>query len=172
VPRHPLVARLLPRLLYQLVPAALVTVVGVLTLSNLSKAPETVPTAGAVQTAITTEAVFTALPREAAEPKPVPARTVVAAKPVAPMPPRKPESAPRQVASAPAPLPTVQIPEQPQVAAAAPAPDTSIMGRLRSATSMVTQAPRWAAQSVAGWFQDSAPPRPPAVVPQNFQAAM
>jgi outer membrane biosynthesis protein TonB len=168
--RHPLVARLG----YQLVPAALVTVVGVMTLSNLAKTPDPASVAP-VQTAITTEAVFTATPHEAETPtvKSI-ARPAAVQKPVvaasAPQPPRKPEPAPRQVASAPAPLPTVQIPEQPQAAAAES--DTSVLGRLRSATTSVTQMPRWAAQSVSGWFQVAPPPRPPAAVPQNFQAAM
>jgi hypothetical protein len=171
---HPLVARLLPRLAYQLVPAVLVTVVGVLALSSLTRTPDAPPVAAPAQTAITTEAVFTATPREAeVPPAKIASRPTVNPKPVAadsaPLPPRKPE--PRQIASAPAPLPTVQIVAPPQVAAAAPS-DISMMGRLRSATASVTQVPQWAARSVAGWFQDSAPPRPPAAVPQDFQAAM
>jgi hypothetical protein len=175
--RHPLVARLLPRLAYQLVPAVLVTVVGALVLSSLARSPDSPPVAAPAQTAITAEAVFTATPREAeAPPAKIASRPIVNPKPVAansaPLPPRKPEPAPRQLASAPAPLPTVQIAEPPQVAAAAPGSDNSMMGRLRSATASVTQVPQWAARSVAGWFQDSAPPRPPATVPQNFQAAM
>jgi hypothetical protein len=172
--RHPLVARLLPRLAYQLVPAVLVTAVGVLALSSLTRTPDGPPVAAPAQTAITTEAVFTATPREAEAP-PAKVASRPAVKPIAansaPLPPRKPEPAPRQMVSVPAPLPTVQIAEPPQAAAAAPS-DTSMMGRLRSATASVTQVPQWAARSVAGWFQDSAPPRPPAAVPQDFQAAM
>jgi hypothetical protein len=168
--RHPLFSRLA----YQLVPAVLVTAVGVLALSSLTRTPDAPPVAAPTQTAITTEAVFTATPREVeAPPAKIAARPTV--KPVAaigaPLPPRKPEPAQRQMASAPAPLPTVQIAEPPQVAATAPS-DTSMMGRLRSATASVTQVPQWAARSVAGWIQDSAPPRPPAAVPQDFQAAM
>jgi len=88
----------------------------------------------------------------------------------APLPPRKAEPAPqRQTASAPAPLPTVEIAEP---APAPPAEDTSMMGRLRSATMNVVQAPQRAARSMAGWFQPSEPPRPPGAVPQNFQAQM
>jgi len=175
VSRHPLVARLLPRLATQLAPAALVTVVGALVLGNLARtsdsAPPTTP-----PSAITAEAVFTATPREAEAPAEKPAATArpaVAAKPAAPPnPPRKPESAPRQVASAPAPLPTVEIAEPPKVAAAEAQPDTSVLGRLRGATTSVVQAPQWAARSVASWFRPAEPPRPPATVPQNFQAAM
>jgi hypothetical protein len=175
--RHPLVARLLPRLAYQLVPAVLVTALGVLALSSLTRTPDGPPVAAPAQTAIATEAVFTATPRED-EPPPakIASRPTVNPKPVAansaPLPPHKPEPASRQIASAPAPLPTVQIAAPPQVMAAAPSNDTSMMGRLRSATASVTQVPQWAARSVAGWFQDSAPPRPPAAVPQDFQAAM
>ena len=61
---NPLAARLLPRLLYQLVPAALVTTVGVLLLSNLAKAPDAPPAAAPVETAINAEAVFKIVPRE------------------------------------------------------------------------------------------------------------
>ena len=169
--------RFFPGSLYQLVPAVLVTAVGVLALSSLARTPDAPPVAAPAQTAITAEAVFTATPREVeAPPAKIASRPTVNPKPVAansaPLPPRKPEPAPRQMASVPAPLPTVQIAEPPQVAAAAPSNDTSMMGRLRSATASVTQVPQWAARSVAGWFQDSAPPRPPAAVPQNFQAAM
>jgi len=178
VSHHPLVARLLPRLATQLVPAALVTVVGALVLGNLARTSESTPTAAApVQTAITAEAVFTATPREAAAP-PVetPAATprpMLAAKPTTtPTPPRKLDPAPRQVASAPVTLPTVEVIEPPKVAAAEPQPDPSMMGRLRSATASVIQAPRWAAQSMASWFREAEPPRPPATVPQNFQASM
>ena len=82
-----------------------------------------------------------------------------------------PEPAPpRQIASAPAPLPTMQIAEPAEPTP--PSEDTSMMGRLRSATISVVQAPQRAARSMAGWFQPSEPPRPPGAVPQNFQAQM
>ena len=51
--KNPLVARLLPRLVYQLVPAVLVTAVGALLLSNLGKVSAT-PPAVPVETAIST----------------------------------------------------------------------------------------------------------------------
>jgi hypothetical protein len=170
--RHPFVVRLAT----QLVPAVLVTVVGVVALSNLARMPDAAPAEAPAQTAIATEAVFTAVPREsvdepaqAASPRPAGAPKGAHA---TPLPPRKPEIAPRQLASAPAPLPVVQPPEQPQVVAEPAGSDRSMIGTLRSATSTVMQAPRWAARSVTGWFQESAPPRPPASVPQNYQAAM
>jgi hypothetical protein len=171
---NPLVARLI----YQLVPAVLVTSVGVLLLSNLAKAPDT-PATAPVETAIETEAVFKIMPREVVEAPASPTKAAASRaanpKPVAsltPMPPRKPPSeSPSQAAGAPAPLPTVQIPAQPQTAAAPT--DNTVMGKLRSTTAAVQRIPQWAAGSVAGWFSADAPPRPPAPVPtQNFQATM
>jgi hypothetical protein len=192
---QPLVARLLPRLLYQLVPAALVTTVGVLLLSNLARVSDTPPVPAAVETAINAEAVFKIMPREPVEEAPAEAKAdakrLAAARAAAnPKPPvagtvtptsRKAvneAAAPRQVAGVVAPLPIVQIPEQPiaqvpeQPAAAAPDSDNTVMGKLRSASTAVQRIPQWATRSVAGWFSaDTPPPRPPAPVPaQNFQA--
>jgi hypothetical protein len=181
---NPFTARLLSRLVTQLVPAALVTGVGILLLSNLAKAPDTTPVATPVETAINAEAVFkitprepeeapaakTAAPRVTAAPKQTAVNTV--------LPPRKPASerqvaTERQVASVPAPLPTVQIPAQPQVTASTATEDHSVMGKLRNATATVQRIPQWTARSVAGWFSAEVPPRPPAPVPaQNFQASM
>jgi hypothetical protein len=182
---NPFTARLFSRLVTQLVPAALVTGVGILLLSNLTKTPDTTPVAASVETAINAEAVFKVTPREpeeapaaknaapsaapriAAAPKQVPGSTVTTA-----LPPRRPASD-KQIASAPAPLPTVQIPVQPEAAPTAAVEDTSMMGRLRNATASVQRIPQWTARSVAGWFAVEAPPRPPAPVPtQNFQASM
>jgi hypothetical protein len=176
---NPFTARLLSRLAYQLVPAALVTTVGILLLTNLTKAPDTTTVTAPAEAPINAEAVFKIVPRETAEipavkavaatrpaanPKPLAANAVTLA--------RKPASE-RQAATAPAPLPSVQIHEPPQVAAAAPAAENGVLGKLRSATATVQRIPQWAAHSVAGWFSADAPPRPPAAVPaQNFQAAM
>lgn len=184
---HPLVARLLPRLLYQLAPAALVTTVGVLLLSNLAKVSDTPPVPAAVATAINAEAVFKIVPREPAEDATAEAKADakrlaaprVAANPKPPVaataapPARKAvnePAAPHQVAGVVAPLPIVQIPEQP--AAATPDSENTVMGKLRSASTAVQRIPQWATRSVAGWFAaDAPPPRPPAPVPaQNFQA--
>jgi hypothetical protein len=184
VPRtNPFSARLFSRLVTQLLPAALVTGVGIVLLSNLAKTPDTTPLAASVETAINAEAVFKITPREPEEapaaksaaprvvaaPKQAVGSTVTTA-----LPPRRPVTD-KQIASAPAPLPTVQIPAPPQVAATAPAEDHSMMGKLRSATATVQRIPQWTARSVAGWFSsaDAPPPRPPASVPtQNFQASM
>ena len=170
---NPLVARLLPRLLYQLVPAALVTTVGVLLLSSLTKVPDMAPIAP-VETAITAEAVFKIVPREVAEPdakqdgKRAAASRSASPKPAAvnvPTPPRKPADESRQAANVPAPLPIAPEPQ--------PASDNSLMGKLRSTGTAVARMPLQAAQRVTGWFAAEAPPRPPAPVPaQNFQTAM
>src|SRR6476620_6627266 len=175
---NPFAARLFSRLVTQFVPAALVTGVGILLLSNLAKTPDTTPVAAPVETAINAEAVFKITPREPEETpavKNVAPRTTAAPKQAAVntvLPPRKPVSE-RQVASVPAPLPMVQIPEPPQAATIVPTDDNSVMGKLRSATSTVQRIPQWAARSVTGWFSADPPPRPPAAVPtQNFQASM
>jgi hypothetical protein len=173
--RNPLAIRLAT----QLVPAALVTAVGIVALSNLARAPETAPATLPVPAAITAEAVFTATPREPlAEPaKAVQPRPAATAKTAAatPLPPRKPalETAPKLAAITPAPLPVVQVPEQAKTAEAEPARENWMVGTLRTTTAAVQAAPQWALRSMAGWFQDALPPRPPASVPaQNFQAAM
>ena len=178
---HPFVARLIPRLVTQLVPAALVTIVGVMLLGNLAKVPDTAPAAAPVPAAINAEAVFRMTPREPAEADEQTAKAAAsraAAKPKAltvtiPTPPRKPadESATaRQIASVPAPLPIVPIATEPQATAAS---DPTMLGRVWGATTAVAGMPYRAAQSVTGWFGAATPPRPPAPVPlQNFQAAM
>jgi hypothetical protein len=178
---HPFIARLIPRLITQLVPAALVTIVGLMLLGSLAKPPATTPAAAPVPTAIHADAVFRMTPREPAEADEQTANAAAsrtAAKPKAlavniPTPLRKPtdESATaRQIASVPGPLPIVPIPAQPQAAAAS---DPTVLGRLWGATTAVAGMPYRAALSVTGWFSAETPPRPPAPVPlQNFQAAM
>ena len=175
---NPFAARLFSRLVTQLVPAALVTGLGILLLSNLAKTPDITPVAAPVETAINAEAVFKITPREPEEApavKSVAPRITAAPKQATVntvLPPRKPASE-RQIASTPAPLPTVQIAAQPPMPAAPTADDSSVMGKLRSATVTVQRIPQWAARSVAGWFSADAPPRPPAPVPtQNYQASM
>ncbi len=178
---NPRVARLLPKLLTQLVPAALVTIVGVMLLSSLGKAPSPAPDTPPMEVAINAEAVFKMTPREAVDdrdqdagktagsrpavkPKPLAANTV------APQSRKANEPAPQQVASAPAPLPIVPIPEQPRTSPAqAPKSENVVVNGLLSATATVQRIPQWAARSVAGWFTAEPPPRPPAPVPtRNF----
>ena len=78
---NPFAARLFSRLVTQLVPAALVTGVGILLLSNLAKTPDTTPVAVPVETAINAEAIFKITPREPYE---VPPDEVPAVKSAAP----------------------------------------------------------------------------------------
>jgi hypothetical protein len=177
---HRWTARLVPKLATQLVPAAVVTVVGVLMLGNLTKTPDVAPAVAPMPAAIKTEAVFTATPRPAEDEqlvKAAAARPVAKPKAVAvniPTPPRKPteeprQIEPRQIANAPAPLPIVQIAAQPQDSPR----EVTMMGRVWGATTAVAGMPIRAAQSVIGWFAAAMPPRPPAPVPlQEFQAAM
>jgi len=66
---NPRVSRLLPRLAYQLLPAVIVTIVGVLLLGSLAKTPDVAPETKPVETAINGEAIFKATPRETAEVK-------------------------------------------------------------------------------------------------------
>ena len=170
-------ARLFPKLAYQLVPAALVTTVGVVLLSNLDKTPSAAPDAKAIETPINAEAVFKITPREiAADAVEHAAKHEKAATKSAALPqPRKPASepaTPRQTATLPPPLQIVQIPDAPPPAADH---DDGIVGKLRSATAAVQRMPQWAANSMTGWFTAATPPRPPSDVPAphaNFQAAM
>jgi hypothetical protein len=171
--------RLFPKLATQLVPAAVVTALGALLLSNLSRAPAGVTAATTVPNAITAEAVFTATPRMAEQqPTSVDDAVLPLAKPktvalrVAP-PARKPVEEPRQVeqprqaAAVSAPLAITPVEALPQ----APAP--SVLSRVWGTTTAVATMPVRAAQSVTGWFSAATPPRPPASVPlQEFQAAM
>jgi len=178
----PVVIRLFPKLAYQLVPAALVTTVGVLLLSNLDKTPNTAPDAKAIETPINAEAVFKITPRESAadagehtarREKAAPSHA--AAKSAAIAQPRKSATepaTPRQTATLPPPLQIVQIPDTPPPAADH---ENVVVSKLRSATAAVQRIPQWAASSMTGWFTAATPPRPPSDVPAppaNFQAAM
>lgn len=178
--------RHLPRLFAQLVPAALVAVVGTLLLNNLAKDPSR--SENIVPTVITAEAVFTATPRDRDEPviaaRAEDAKSIastlarVAAKPksaAAGTQARKPVSepaAPGPLASISQPLPILPADERAQPAAPSGS-ENALMGTLRGATASLRNLPQWAADSVSGWFAEGEPPRPPASVPlQEFRAAM
>jgi hypothetical protein len=162
----------------------LVTIVGVLLLGSLTKTPDVAPDARPVEAVIDGEAIFKMTPREPAEvqaddqdAKPAKgAKTAVPRTAAKPKPPAVTAAAapPRPASEAPAPLPLVLTPPPPQATAeAAPASDNTVMGKLRSATAAVQQMPQRAARSVAGWFSESAPPRPPASVPvRDFRASI
>ena len=161
---------LLFKLLTQLAPAVVVTAVGILMLSNLSKPVDVAPSEPAAA-AIATEGVFTPAPpraaearaedREQSQTKPPAARA--AAKP-------KATTAPaRKLASIEsAPLPEAVAPPL-QIVPPEPPRDTSVMGRLRGVGTAVRQMPQRAYATVTGWFVEEAPPRPPEPVPmRNF----
>lgn len=176
----PIHSNLVARLLGQLAPAALVAAVGILMLSNLAKAPDATPDKARAETAITAEAVFKITPREVAvaereQQDAKPAKAAIKPKLIATAtPPLRTavNEPPRQIVSAPLPDPLPIMP-QPQGATDPPASERGVMNRLHNATAAVTRIPQWATNSVAGWFAEAAPPRPPAPIPGvNFQASM
>jgi hypothetical protein len=164
--------KLFSKLLFQLVPAVVVTVMGVVLLSSLNEpVPPATPTAAA-DTAITAEAVFTPTPKALepeqkvahAKPKPAAATTARPHKVAAgePMP-----AQPAEVAAAP--LPIVPVAEAPQPAAAETA-SSSVMGKLRGVTASAQALPQRVYSRMASWFAPSEPLRPPADVPERFNA--
>lgn len=171
---NPLAARLFPRLAYQLVPAAIVTTVGVILLSSLAKAPPPAPEPAPIETAINGDAIFRIVPREQAEPdaKPIKASKpkAVAVNTVAPQT-RKPTP---EIVAAPPQVVAVLGSEPPQVSPVAPSNnENTVMNKLLAIPTTVWEMPGRAARSMSGWFAESEPPRPPAPVPTaNFQASM
>jgi hypothetical protein len=165
---HPFVSKLL----IQLAPAAVVSAAGILLLSHLAKPVDPAP-AAAVDTAVKGEMVFTPTPQAAVEAQ----AEESSAKPGGPARSAKAKpanAAPRKLAaneSAPPPPPAAAPPLQlvPPQAAAPEVADTTMMGRLRGMGTAVRQMPQRAYGTVAGWFSEEAPPRPPAPVPvRNF----
>ena len=174
----PNTSRLVPKLLVQLVPAALVTAAGILVLGNLAKAPSAASTPAPVTRAIQAEAVFTITPREVAVAEPEDTQSEPVAKPArAPVKPKTSTAStilarvasnepPRQIASDPLPIAPIAMMEPPPR-------EGAIMRTWRGATAAVRSIPRWAANSVSGWLPEVEPPRPPAPIPlANFQASM
>ena len=181
--------RHLPRVFAQLVPAALVAVVGTLLLNSLAKDPSRPE--NIMPIVITAEAVFKATPRDRDEPviaaraddaKSIAstlARVAVKPKPPAagaPLQARKPVSEPvataGPIASVSQPLPILPAGERTQPAAPSGS-ENALMGTLRGATASLRSLPQWAANSMSGWFAETEPPRPPAAVPvQEFRASM
>lgn len=185
----PNASRLVPKLLIQLVPAALVAAAGVLVLGNLGKAPSAASNLVPITYVIQAEAVFTVTPHEVAAAKPEDTGLEQATKPeVIAKPARAPvkpktitastvparvavNESPRQIASDP--LPIAPIIQQPQAMMEPPRREGAIMRTLRGATAAVRSIPRWAANSISGWLPEAEPPRPPAPIPlANFQASM
>jgi hypothetical protein len=158
------------RLAFQLVPAAIVTALGIALLGNLARAPEPAPAEPEVQTAIRTEAVFTATPRPQAEAdaaKAARASTPRADKPKAAaagapaLPPPRPAAIEPPPAE-PAPLQQAEAPK------AAPSGGNVLESGLRRVTDAMDRVTQWRPQ-FPGWFSKDDPPRPPAPIPErNF----
>jgi hypothetical protein len=175
LPKNGFPTRLVPKLIYQLLPAVIVTVFGIALLGNLSSQPEVAPATSPAETAIEGEAIFKITPRQNADMAgdkdadtsqanaahspaagaaraPAKPKAVAANAPV--QHPRKPgdielpPSAAGEKVSAPLAL-------QPDgAAAAAPSNDNFVSAGWRRMTT-------W----TSGWFTEPPPPRPPAAVP-------
>jgi hypothetical protein len=164
--------RLFPKLLFQLVPAVVVTVTGVALLSSLNEPTPPVTATASANTAITTEAVFTPTPKapepeqKVAHARPKPA----AASATRPHKLATSEPAPEQPADVvAAPLPIVPVAEAPQPARTETA-SSGIVDKLHGVTASVQALPQRALAKMASWFAPSQPLRPPADVPERFNA--
>ena len=174
-----------PVFIKQLLAAVVLTAAGALVLGHLAQPVSVPPAAAPGETAVNAEAIFTSTPRQPAEePKPATAARTVVSKPktvtttVAAAPTRQPDAPPVYQAPVGAPLSIAPSAEQVQ-AATAEANDTSIMGRVRSVGTSVTQIPQRTYSTVTGWFSSpgtppapDGPPRPPADIPQKLKAEM
>jgi len=166
--------------LYQLVPAAFVSAVGIALLSSLANPVSPAAPPPEANAPITADAVFIATPRMVsretpavaektslapAMPKPrpsvpPPAHRLTSATPVA--------SGPVIAAASPLPIvpPAAEASRQTMGASVEP---IGMMPRLRRITAAVGGIPLRAVSRVAGWFSDGEPPRPPSEIPaQNF----
>lgn len=178
---NPHFGRLAPRLMFQLVPAVIVSAIGIILLGSVGKTPDPAPAAAPAETAIEGQAVFRIVPREtasaaieraddadarrvkAAAPRPAKPKTTAAKEPV---------QQPHNVATA---EPTIPAPLEPPAAApqpgAAPAPPSGgnfITTGWRRVTAAAERLTQWV-QPPSEWFERSPPPRPPAPIPErNF----
>jgi hypothetical protein len=182
-----LFGRLAPRLMFQLVPAVIVSTVGIVLLSSLARNPDPAPATAPAVTPIQAEAVIRIIPRETASAEAdkaddANARRVKATAPRTAKPKtaaaKEPAQQQRNVAAAepavpaPAEPPAAPAP-QPGAASAAAAPaaagsDNFIVTGWRRVTSAAERLSQWA-QPPSEWFERSPPPRPPAPIPErNF----
>jgi hypothetical protein len=186
--KHPRFGRLASKLAFQLAPAAIVSAVGIILLGSLAKAPDPAPVAAPAVTVIQAEATFRVIPRQTADTETDNADDADArpAKAAAPRP-AKPKAAAakepaqqqRKVAAVepaspapaePPPAPMAPPPGTANTAAAPAASDSGnfIMTGWRRVTTAAERLLRWA-QPPSEWFERSAPPRPPAPIPErNF----
>jgi hypothetical protein len=186
--KNPLFGRLAPRLMFQLVPAVIVSTVGIVLLSSLGKNPEPAPAAAPAVTVIQAEATVRFVPRQPADAEaewtPDPdASPAKAAAPRTAMPksaaanPRAQQQ--RRVATV---EPAIPAPAEPPAAPQSNAPNTPaapattggsnfLVTGWRRVTSAAERLSRWA-QPPSEWFEQSPPPRPPAPIPErNFTSA-
>jgi hypothetical protein len=186
--KNPWFGRLAPRLMFQLVPAIIVSTVGTVLLSSLAKNPDPAPATAPAVTVIQAEATVRFVPRQPADaeaewipdPDASPAKAAAArtAKPksVATNPPAQQQ---RRVATV---EPATSAPAEPPAAPQSNAPNTSaapataggsnfLVTGWRRVTSAAERLSRWA-QPPSEWFEQSPPPRPPAPIPErNFTNA-
>ena len=177
--KNPRFGRLAPRLVLQLVPAVIVSTVGIVMLTSLGKSPDPLPAETPAVTVIQGEAMVRVVPREtevaetdkaaakAAAPRAAKPKTAAA---------KEPAQQQRKVAAT---EPWAPAPDQPPPApAAAPpaaakepaTPDSGnfIVSGWRRVTGAAERAAQWV-QPPSSWFERSPPPRPPAPIPErNF----
>lgn len=188
--KNPHGGRLAPRLAYQLVPAVIVSAIGIMLLSSLAKTPEPAPAAAPAETAIQGEAVFKIVPRETASAEAgkaddADARQAKAAAPRAAKPKASAAKEPAQqqrkltavepASSAAAEPPVAPTTAQPTVAGPPATPEASsgnfIANGWRRVTGAAERLGQWV-QPPSSWFERSPPPRPPAPIPErNFANA-
>ena len=181
-------SRLAPRLIFQLVPAVIVSAVGIVLLGSLAKVPDPAPVAAPAVTVIQAEATVRIVPRQTADaeadwapdPDASPAKAAAprAAKPktAAANPPTQQQ---RKIAAVePAPPAPAEPPAAPQPSAAntsaAPAASSGDNFVVTGWRRVTTAAERLSQRLLppSEWFEKSPPPRPPAPIPErNFTNA-
>ena len=183
--KNPQFSRLAPRLIFQLVPAVIVSTVGIVLLGSLAKAPDPAPVAAPAVTVIQGEATVTIVPRQTADaeadwapdPDASPAKAAAprAAKPKAAAA-NPPTQQQRKVATVePAPAAPAEPPAAPQPtaanASAASGGDNFVVTGWRRVTSAAERLSQRLLPP-SEWFEKSPPPRPPAPIPErNFTNA-
>lgn len=169
--------------MFQLVPAVIVSAVGIVLLSSLTKSPDPAPATEPAVTVIQGEAVTRIVPRETASAAAdntddADARRAKATAPRAAKPKtaatKEPAQPPRKLAvveptiPAPAEPPPAPAAAQPSATPAAPGSDNFIVSGWRRVTGAAGRLTQWV-QPPSEWFERSPPPRPPAPIPEpNF----
>jgi hypothetical protein len=180
--KNPHFGRLAPRLIFQLVPAIIVSTVGIVLLGSLAKAPDPAPVAAPGVTVIQGEATVTIVPRQTADaeadwapdPDASPAKAAAprATKPktAAANPPTQQQRKIATIEPAPAEPPAAPQPSAVNTSAAPAASggDNFVVTGWRRVTSTAERLSQRLLPP-SEWFEKSAPPRPPAPIPErNF----